>query len=233
MPQSIHSQVMELKEKDHRIIFRPELPLINPETIFSRAIWENILELIDQYLKSIHFQVYPTFAMDFVVRDLYFAKEYDEFDVKRAKKLFSLISTVEGEGLIKVHGFLIKEWYARLYYYRNAVRFAVDDHEESDETLVKSGYFKSKPIRWCTTRDEFLQFIDTTEKALMGQGKPIMCRAFMEVEIPHARIDIRYFYQMPSIIDFPVKTKLPTKIKKFEKQRLKVIPPETTISIFI
>lgn len=233
MSQSAYKQVVELEEKPQRLILRPELPLINPETVFSLGVWENILELIKQHLCLSHFQVHPTFAMDFTVSDLYFAKVYSEFDFKRAKKLFSQIGSVEYREDDGRPSLSIKEWNTRLYYYKDAVRFVVGSHEESNGVLIKSGRFSHEPICWHSAGKEFLQFVDITERALMGQGVPMVCRAFMKVELPHTRIDIQCFYRMPTLLDFPVKTKLPIGLKDFEKQRLKIIAPETIITLFI
>ena len=233
MSQSMHNQVMELKEEAHRIIFRPELPLINPETVFSLGTWENILGLIEQHLCLSHFQVHPIFTMDFIINDLYFSKVYSGFDFKCAKKLFSQIGSVEHQE----HGYddgpilFIEEWDTRLYYYKDAVRFVVGSHEESNGVSIKGGRFSHEPIRWHTTKKQFLQFVDITERVLMSQGVPMVCRAFMKVEIPHTRIDVQYFYQMPTILDFPVKGKLPKGVRDFEKQRLKIIVPETIVTI--
>lgn len=233
MSRSKTSQVMELKEEDHKIIFRPELPLINPETIFSVGVWTNILGLVEQYLRSINFEVHSTFFMDFKIKDLYFAKAYNHFDFERAKKILSKITSVEHNDEDDDFSLLMEEWGVRLYFYRDAVRFAAGSHREIDGVLIKKGRFTHQRTRWNTTREEFLEFIDVMEKLLMNQGVPLECRVFMEVQIPHARIDIGYFYQMPTIIDFPVKADLPEEIKQFEKQRLKIIPSKATITIFI
>lgn len=235
MSKLAQKQVVELKDESHKLIFRPELPLINPETVFSWGTWQNILELVEQYLHSIHFQVHPVFEMDFIINDLYFAKAYSEFDFKRAKKLLSQVGPViySEEYYDNGPALLIGEWNTQLYHYNGAVRFAVGMRKESEGILIKDGYFDHRSVRWRTTRKEFLKFIDIIEQVLIGQGMPLVCRAFMRVEIPHARIDIQYFYRMPSIIDFSLKTKLSKGLENYEKRRLKIIDPETTITIFI
>ena len=189
------------KFKDYKL----QIPLVNPETLFSLGAWEHAFNFAYLYLKEAgksDAEIEANKNLVINISDLYFMKSYyEDFDFRKAEKLVSII------GETKYHltkrndrndepSLEIGENF-RLYDYRGAICFSAAGAVNYDILDIKKGHFPRESVRLPITLEEFLRFVDIIEKVLTGQGSSEMCRAFMQVGSSNFSIDIKCLYEAP------------------------------------
>lgn len=218
--------------------YKLQIPLVNPETLFSLGAWEQAFDFIHQYLKEAcknDSEIETNKNLIINISDLYFMKSYNEdFDFRKAEKLVSVV------GETKYHlterndrndepSLEIGDNF-RLYDYRGAICFSASDAVNSDVLDIKEGHFPREPVRLSITLEGFLKFVDIIEKVLTGQGSSEMCRAFMEVESSNFGIGIKCLYESPVDL-IAMRCFSESGDFGFMNRQLKSIAPEFTVKM--
>jgi hypothetical protein len=223
--------------QDGKIVFQSSLPLVNPETLFTRSSWVKTFDFISNYLsaamgvKKIKEDVYVS------IRDLYFCKLYaPQIDIRNAEKHFSSFAETTlriaepNDRDNELHVGIAKDGLqASLYEFHNAICFSVGSAVASNGLSIKEQDFTQSPVEWKTNVDDLVRFADGVEMSLAGQGHPEMCRAFMTVAMQHVQVDISCFFE-PIFSEHEAQIMREICGKNSVKLHRKVIPPRFTIT---
>jgi len=194
-----HGTAIVEKPRSKARTFNSSLPLVNPETLFSRGVWVETLNFISDYLQAA--MKINNLKKDVAVcfRDLYFAKNYEKFNLGEMGKNFSEIGFGCEEFVREHHGrddevgiylsvdgekkFILKK-------FRGDICFSAGNSVRGDDACVKKGMFRHAEVHWKTDVEGFMKFIEAVHRALAGSGEPQDCRVYMTVTLEHVAIDV-------------------------------------------
>ena len=176
--------------------FRARLPLINPETLFSLGVWEDVFNFTFAYAKTTigitpespnQLSDHPL-TVNFA--ELYFAKVYENFNYESAAKE---LMTIGGTSTVVNDDLFIKVEKLGLGLY---------DHKGStcvslNGAVALDGFKKvsqRRPVKWNMTVEKFLEVAGVIETVLCGLGSPFQCRARFGVDLKFAEIEVRAFF---------------------------------------
>lgn len=177
--------------------FRARLPLVNPETLFSLGVWEDVLNFIFAYAKTT-IGITPEFPnqlsdhpLTVNLAELYFAKAYEDFNYKSAEKTLSVVSrcsiTMDSsdEPRLKVPDLGLD-----FYEYKGLTVVSL----KGAVALDSFGKEKRPPAKWKMNVGKFLEVVGAVETVLHKRGSPFQCRARFGVDLKFAEIDVRAFF---------------------------------------
>jgi hypothetical protein len=213
--------------------FESSLPLVNPETLFSRGVWAETVNFVADYLQTALGVKKIQTDLTITFRDLYFAKDYEKFDFAEAEKNFSNIG-FEPKGSMRENNdrddefgltLPIEQSFFHLKEFRGDICFSVGNCISVDDPHVKHGLFPHSPMVWKTDVTAFMNFVEAIEQTLTGRGQPVLCRAHMTVKMQRCEINIACHYN-------PIFRESYARIWKRLSYLQRVRAPRFTISFF-